>query len=113
MDFYKPNRHNDIPYELRMKYIIRDYLKLLKAKDTLTSYAKRLEQENEELKEERSRQGFVNKQLGEKKVELRRKCKRLEVSIEYMQKRINQLTSFIQENGLTPPEAPNPNDEQL
>lgn len=113
MDFYKPNKHNDIPYELRMKYIIRDYLRLLKAKDTLTSYAKQLEHKIDELQDERSRQGFVNKQLGEKKTELRRKCKRLGVTVEYMQKRINQLTAFIRENGLTPPENPNPNDEQL
>lgn len=70
MKIHKTDKNNDIPYEVRMKYIIEDYRKLLKAKNTLTAYAKRLE------------------------------------------RRVEELLAFIRENGLTPPEQPNPNDEQ-
>lgn len=53
-----------------------------------------------------------NKQLAEKNTFLSRKCRRLEASVEYLQQRIQQLLAFIRDNGLTPPEQPNPNGQQ-
>ena len=46
---------DDLPYERRMLYIIRDYRRLTSANETLETYAKQLEKENERLRGENDR----------------------------------------------------------
>lgn len=58
---------DDIPYERRMLYIIRDYRRLLQANETLETYCKSLEQSNKELLEQNDSLRRINDDLRQKK----------------------------------------------
>lgn len=93
MDLNKPNKHNDIPYEIRMKYIIKDYMKMFDSMDKLANYTKSLEKYIDALKEDLARRKLVNIRQSENLVETRRKCKRLQATIDYLQEQLAKYKS--------------------
>lgn len=83
---------DDLPYERRMYYIIRDYRRMLESKDKLKEYTRKLETKIEHLKEEVARKGLKNKLAGERYVFLNRQNKRLKIHIQSLEDQIEALT---------------------
>lgn len=59
----KRRPQDDLPYERRMLYIIKDYRKLVAANEMLDTYAKQLEEANEELRDENDKLSRENENL--------------------------------------------------
>ena len=60
----KKRPQDEIPYELRMKNIIRGYRWLERQLERIVPYTKKLEKENEELHEKLSLKGWKNLKMG-------------------------------------------------
>lgn len=86
---------DDIPYEVRMKYIIMGYRRLEQKLEKLTAYAKKLERENEELQDQISMKGWKNLQMSEKNTLYRRENKALKKENEALNKKIVELESLL------------------
>lgn len=86
---------DDIPYEVRMKYIIQGYRRLEQKLEKLVAYAKKLECENEELQDQISLKGWKNQQMSEKNTLYRRENKALKKENEALNKKIVELESLL------------------
>ncbi|MBQ9560584.1 MAG: hypothetical protein IJV08_11505 [Bacteroidaceae bacterium] len=79
---------DDLPYERRMLYIIRDYRRLLEANERLAAYARSLEQRIEELEDKRARQAMANKAQREMNTQYHREIKRLKAHIDWLREQL-------------------------
>lgn len=84
---------DDLPYERRMLYIIRDYRRLFGKLDEVTAYAKSLEQQLSELGEKRAKTATANRAMTEKLKEARSECKRLKAQIQELESRLKSRFS--------------------
>lgn len=83
---------DDLPYERRMYYIIRDYLRMLDSIDRLKEHCKKLEETIESLKDDISLRKYKNQTMSEELVRQRRENKRLKFHIEILEEKIQKLT---------------------
>lgn len=86
---------DDLPYERRMLYIIRDYHRLFGKLEEVTAYAKSLEQQLSELGEKRAKTAAHNRTMTEKLKEARSECKQLKAKIQELESRLkSELTEI-------------------
>lgn len=94
---------DDLPYEVRMKFIIHGYRKLWEKLEYIEPYTHQLEEQNKSLTEKlsklRSHIGALSSKLSERKKEQ----KQLGVQISMLQKRIKVLKDMLMELGIEPP----------
>lgn len=81
---------DEVPTEIIVNYIVRDYKRFMEWKDELAEYTKKLEGKVKTLTDKLSVSGYTNRALHDKNIELRRKCKRLEVHIESLEEQIKE-----------------------
>lgn len=93
----------DLPYEVRMKFIIHGYRKLQEKLDYIVPYTKRLEQKIERMQDKIAKQSVANKKLQESFVEANREKKRWRAHSEWLAERIEKLEGLLRKNGIIPP----------
>ena len=86
---------DEIPYEVRMKYIIKGYRRLENKMKELVAYAKKLEKDNEELQDQILMKAWKNRQMSEKNTLYRRENKALKKENEELNKKIVELESLL------------------
>lgn len=85
MDFENRKRpQDDLPYERRMYYIIKDYRRLQGRLEELKDYAKQLEKDLRKEKDKRYHLSSTNMRLSQKSVKANRGKKRLYNYITYL-----------------------------
>lgn len=94
---------DDLPYEVRMKFIIHGYRKLLEKLEYIEPYTRRLEKQNQSLREQLSEKGVHNKVMSEKLSERKKEEKQLKKQINILQERIHLLKDMLWEAGVEPP----------
>ena len=90
-DYIMHNPQDDLPYEVRMKYIIQDYRRMIERVETISNYAKKLEKENKELAETISIKKLKHQITYRKLVDVRRENKALKKHNLMLQKQLRNL----------------------
>lgn len=92
----KRTPQDDLPYEQRMYYIIRDYRRMFYEREQVVAYVNKLKRRIEQLEEKIGLKGLKNQRITRQNIERNREIKRLKIYIDWLKEKHDKEIAELQ-----------------
>ena len=92
----KRTPQDDLPYEQRMYYIIRDYRRMFYEREQVVAYVNKLKRRIEQLEEKIGLKGLKNQRITRLSTERNREIKRLKIYIDWLKEKHDKEIAELQ-----------------